>query len=282
VLYAIGSINAAIADFKVADNLKCGDESVVLNLGMCYFALGKFASACRYFQQVLTINEDSIAWYYIQVLKFYSSNLNKSAFQFSADQDINPKIKEGLCKKLLWRTFVTSIEHRSSETFSLDSCSTISDLQPLEFEVRSYLTMLLRRSMTFSHWIQLDTPGFVRNERQHRQFGLAVCQMIDALKSARLEPGYQVRDSFSSKKNLDLSFTCRIEFHKFSWRDFFDIAVRWRQLSEPNDPVWWIDGMTLESFCDGFGLQTPMVSGQLKCIRYHSYFEKVPNEIKIK
>lgn len=30
----------------------------------------------------------------------------------------------------------------------------------------------------------------------------------------------------------------------------------------------------LQSFADGFGLQTPLVNGQLKVIRYYSYFER--------
>lgn len=52
--------------------------------------------------------------------------------------------------------------------------------------------------------------------------------------------------------------------HAFAWRDAFDVVVRWRQLSEPNDPVWWIDRLSPEAFKDGFGLQTPLVNGQLK------------------
>ena len=27
--------------------------------------------------------------------------------------------------------------------------------------------------------------------------------------------------------------------HEFGWRDFMDIGVKWRQISEPNDPVFW-------------------------------------------
>jgi hypothetical protein len=36
------------------------------------------------------------------------------------------------------------------------------------------------------------------------------------------------------------------QVHPLGWRDVFDIAVRWRQLSEPNDPVWWIDQLVPE------------------------------------
>ena len=36
-----------------------------------------------------------------------------------------------------------------------------------------------------------------------------------------------------------------------SYRDILDIAVQWRQVSEPNDPVWWIDLLTEASFQEG-------------------------------
>ena len=60
--------------------------------------------------------------------------------------------------------------------------------------------------------------------------------------------------------------------HKFGWRDLYgtfhlfflfllsscfrrtnfssDIAVKWRQYSEPNDPVWWVDLLSPEQFTE--------------------------------
>jgi hypothetical protein len=60
-----------------------------------------------------------------------------------------------------------------------------------------------------------------------------------------------------------------------------DIAVRWRQVSEPNDPVWWIDLLTKESFSNGFGLQTPLVTGHCHVPRYYPYFKQCFNKMKI-
>jgi hypothetical protein len=56
-----------------------------------------------------------------------------------------------------------------------------------------------------------------------------------------------------------------------SYRAAMRVAVTWRQLSEPNDPVWWVDGLPREAFAEGFGLQTPMLSGQLRVVRYFPY-----------
>ena len=50
--------------------------------------------------------------------------------------------------------------------------------------------------------------------------------------------------------------------------------------SEPNDPVFWIDYMTKKAFEEGFGLQTPMITGQLHVPRYYPYFKKAFNAIK--
>ena len=38
--------------------------------------------------------------------------------------------------------------------------------------------------------------------------------------------------------------------HALGWRDAFDVAIKWRQLSEPNDPVLWIDRLAPEAFAE--------------------------------
>lgn len=52
------------------------------------------------------------------------------------------------------------------------------------------------------------------------------------------------------------------------WRDVYSMAVRWRQLSEPCDPVVWVDLLTAKEFEAGFGSHTPMQLGQTKVVRY--------------
>jgi hypothetical protein len=64
--------------------------------------------------------------------------------------------------------------------------------------------------------------------------------------------------SSSSSSGGSKGLTCKrvVEAqHEFNWRDFFDIAVRWRQASELGDPVWWIDRLPDTAFEEGFGLQ---------------------------
>jgi hypothetical protein len=98
--------------------------------------------------------------------------------------------------------------------------------------------------------LQLNTPGFLANARQHRMGGLAA-----------LEAAQAIRDFWDGKCEL-------------TWRAMFDIIVQWRQLSEANDPVWWVDQLPEDLFFEGFGLQTPMITGQLKVPKYYSYFPR--------
>ena len=63
--------------------------------------------------------------------------------------------------------------------------------------------------------------------------------------------------------------------HSFGWRDFYDIAVKWRQLGEPFDTVFWIDCTAAqEDKHDKVGLQTFIHHGVGKNIRYYPYFDK--------
>lgn len=130
---------------------------------------------------------------------------------------------------------------------------------------------VLRASSPIGPGIQLRCPGFLANSRQHRMFGLAsleLAQLVrkhwDNIKAG--SAGAMVPDAGSStwQPRSRVPAGARAGQHPVGYRDLFDVAVRWRQLSEPNDPVWWIDRLTPSAFREGFGLQTPMVNGQLK------------------
>jgi hypothetical protein len=175
-----------------------------------------------------------------------------------------------------------------------------------------------------STWVHLDSPGFLPQRRQHRQFGLAVLHMAQALLEhaaalVRGDAGLAVSDAASSKrgyygwipiekknkdkdkekekdkdkdknkekekdkdkdkdqdkdknKDKDKDKDKEGSFHKFGWRDLFDIAVRWRQITEPMDTVFWIDRLALKtSFEDRVGLSTFINSGHKKVLRYYPY-----------
>lgn len=144
---------------------------------------------------------------------------------------------------------------------------------------------VLRAAAPIGPGIQLRCPGFLSNSRQHHMFGLAsleLAQLVrrhwDSVKAGGT--GAMVPDAGSSRSVAGKlpAGGGGVGGHPVGYRDLFDVAVRWRQLSEPNDPVWWIDRLTPGAFKEGFGLQTPMVNGQLKVrfIYWHQFSVHVP------
>ena len=105
---------------------------------------------------------------------------------------------------------------------------------------------------SYGSFVQLRSVGFLSNVRQHRQFGLAVLETSQFM-----------------TRNPDAG-----------WRECFNVLVKWRQISEPNDPVWWIDKLGRKPFEEGFGLQTPLVAGELKVFRYYPYYEIAFRQLK--
>ena len=101
------------------------------------------------------------------------------------------------------------------------------------------MTRLLSTAYTIGARLQYDCPGFLRNPRHLRGFGLAILHIAQLLRPHWHAPQYVAHGS--SRVN---AATRRL----ISWRDVFDIAVTWRQFSEPNDPVWWVDALSPEQF----------------------------------
>jgi len=60
-----------------------------------------------------------------------------------------------------------------------------------------------------------------------------------------------------------------------SWRDMFDVAVKWRRIFDPEQPVFWLDAMPEKSVKTGFNFRMNLLRGQLKSVRYSDYFEKI-------
>jgi hypothetical protein len=60
--------------------------------------------------------------------------------------------------------------------------------------------------------------------------------------------------------------------HVFSYRDFLEIAVKWRQLAEPFDIVFWLDLFPPDAKLEHLALSTSLFSGLKRNARYYSYF----------
>ena len=126
-----------------------------------------------------------------------------------------------------------------------------------EIKPSNEVLQIVEAAKIFGPQIQLDCAGYMANKRQWMMCGLAVIDVAQQLKSY-----WQYR---KTQEGSPVEFT---------WRKFYDIIVKWRQYSEPNDPVVWVDMLTPEQFNEGFGSHTPMVTGQTDVVRYFPMFQK--------
>ena len=241
--YASGRPLECIADSKRYISFDPKDIESLTLLGLSHHSLGDYHTALEFYNRVLEIDEGNYVWYLRQTALFYGRNLDSDFRVISPDSHVDSAIKDGLSKRSDWRVTMVGYQEASHRTLErVESCSHC----PIS-------SSTISTADDISIVMQLQCHGFLSNVRQRRMFGMASLECADIL-----------RKSASS----------------LNWRTLYDLAVRWRQVSEPNDCVYWIDGFPDTAFNEGFGLTTPIQNGELKTFRYYCYFEKCLSVVK--
>ena len=173
--------------------------------GVCYQSLGQFRSAVSQFSRALLLDQTSCCWYQREVALFIWSRLDKSLKTFNLDSEVDPRIKDGWCKRASWRHILPSASSNSSfppneRYVPLTQPKQVSDFDenspnppdqhtnstPLPGEKPQLLpsqspTLFLPRppsskqeaiekllhfTAPYGEWLQLRCPGFLPNIRQ--------------------------------------------------------------------------------------------------------------------
>eukprot|EP01104_Vermistella_antarctica_P011610 TRINITY_DN3259_c0_g1_i1.p1 TRINITY_DN3259_c0_g1~~TRINITY_DN3259_c0_g1_i1.p1 ORF type:complete len:828 (-),score=152.43 TRINITY_DN3259_c0_g1_i1:364-2847(-) len=257
--FGVGEHTKALGDFRKALQINPTFIECKHMLGIASHGVGLFKDAVHNYDFCVSKKEDHITWYNREIALYVHRNLDKPVRRLNMDNDLDPFFKEAWCKRLH-----PAILHGYTRQPRLDP--SIPDVDVTCTTPKSKdAERLIRAAGPLGSKLQLDSPGYLANKRQHRMCGLAVLEIAQTLQTLWREKGSnQTVDNGSRERHR----------HKFGWRDMFDIAIRWRQYSEPNDPVWWVDLLSPEQFREGFGSHTPMVTGQTKVVRYYPMFER--------
>ena len=257
--YLLGNANKSIENYNqiIHHDVIHNNDPNVETMYMCaiaYQSIGKFNNAIGLFNKILQTNPKHYAYYQREICYYLNRRLDESINKIQMDVDIMPHLKEVIAKRSPFEEFEKVISKYTHQI----PCNNISDISDQEMTLMgnqlqsngliSYIDKLGKK-------IQYNSPGFLPNKRQHRMAGLAILDAVNTWKQ-------NITDLKNKVPNVK----------PLTWRKYMDIIVRWRQISEPNDPVWWIDLLTRESYEIGFGLQTPLWGGQLKIPRYYPYF----------
>ncbi|XP_062497883.1 tetratricopeptide repeat protein 13 isoform X7 [Pezoporus occidentalis] len=266
MLYHHGSLDEAIKNFKRCLQLEPYNEVCQYMKGLSHVAMGQFYEGIKAQTKVM-LNDPlpgqkaSPEYLKVKYLREYSrylhAHLDTPLSEYNTDIDLPGNFKDHWAKSL---------------PFLIENYEEQPGLQPHIKDVlfqnfESYKPDVQELICVADHlgsMMQYETPGFLPNKRIHRAMGLATLEVMQAVQ--RTWANSKVR--MNGKTRL------------MQWRDMFDIAVKWRRIADPDQPVLWLDQMPARSLSRGFNNHINLIRGQVINMRYLEYFEKILHFIK--
>ena len=257
--HVVGAHVGAIEDLRVAVRLNRGFSEARALLAMSHAALGHFTHAAKQFAELMAHDPQHWGYHQWTVVVALRDHLDRPREAFPLDALVTADTKLGTCKQL-----PPPPDQKHPPAASADAAA--ADLGPAaEPCPAGDASTLLRAALPFGERMQVRHPGFVRNARLQRQAGLAVLDVAQRVRALLLASKGGRADTAGAA---------------LGWRAAYDVAVRWRQLGEPNDNVWWIDGLPRRDFLEGFGSHTPILKAQHETVRYYSQYGRVFDAMK--
>ncbi|KAJ0980264.1 hypothetical protein J5N97_008519 [Dioscorea zingiberensis] len=301
--HGMGQHRSAIKDLSVGLSIESSNIECLYLRASCYHAIGEYGDAIKDYDMVLNLELDSMDKFVLQCLAFYQKEIalytaSKSSSEFcwfDIDRDVDPIFKEYWCKRLHPKYVCERVFRQPPLKESLKK----GRLKKQDHTVTKQKTTLLRAADLIGQKIQYNCPGFLPNKRQYRMAGLAAIEIAQkvartwrsirnmnkngkkAWRRERISMASQNRGgsccSTSSSSDTSTSYGFNEERpasgRYMSWHDIYAISVKWRQISEPCDPVVWVNKLS-EEFNSGFGSHTPMLLGQAKVVRYYPNYQR--------
>ncbi|XP_068837970.1 tetratricopeptide repeat protein 13 isoform X9 [Capricornis sumatraensis] len=266
MLYHHGSLHEALKNFKRCLQLEPYNEVCQYMKGLSHVAMGQFYEGIKAQTKVM-LNDPlpgqkaSPEYLKVKYLREYSrylhAHLDTPLTEYNIDVDLPGSFKDHWAKNL---------------PFLIEDYEEQPGLQPhikdvLHQNFESYkpeVQELICVADRLGSLMQYETPGFLPNKRIHRAMGLAALEVMQAVQRTWMNSKVRM----NGKTRL------------MQWRDMFDIAVKWRRIADPDQPVLWLDQMPARSLSRGFNNHINLIRGQVINMRYLEYFEKILHFIK--
>uniref|UniRef100_A0A8C0B0H2 Tetratricopeptide repeat domain 13 n=1 Tax=Buteo japonicus TaxID=224669 RepID=A0A8C0B0H2_9AVES len=266
MLYHHGSLDEALKNFKRCLQLEPYNEVCQYMKGLSHVAMGQFYEGIKAQTKVM-LNDPlpgqkaSPEYLKVKYLREYSrylhAHLDTPLTEYNIDIDLPGNFKDHWAKNLPF--LIENYEEQPGLQ------PHIKDVLFQNFETyKPDVQELICVADHLGSMMQYETPGFLPNKRIHRAMGLATLEVMQAVQ--RTWANSKVR--MNGKTRL------------MQWRDMFDIAVKWRRIADPDQPVLWLDQMPARSLSRGFNNHINLIRGQVINMRYLEYFEKILHFIK--
>ncbi|XP_063299169.1 tetratricopeptide repeat protein 13 isoform X2 [Pelobates fuscus] len=266
MLYHHGSLHEALTNFKRCLQLEPYNEVCQYMKGLSHVSMGHFYEGIKAQTKVM-LNDPlpgqkaSQEYLKVKYLREYSrylhAHLDTPVTEYNIDVDLPGNFKDHWAKNLPF--LIEDYEEQPGLQ------PHIKDVLPQNFEsYKPEIQELVCVADRLGFLMQYETSGFLPNKRIHRAMGLAALEVMQS-----------VQKTWTNSK-VRINGKTRL----MQWRDMFDIAVKWRRISDPDQPVLWLDQMPAQSLIRGFNNHINLIRGQVINMRYLEYFEKILRFIK--
>ncbi|XP_043551349.1 tetratricopeptide repeat protein 13 isoform X3 [Chiloscyllium plagiosum] len=246
MLYHHGSVQDALTDFKGCLQLEPYNEVCQYMRGLGHVAMGQFYEGIKAQTKVM-LNDPlpgqkaSPEFLKVKYLREYSrylhAHLDLPVTEYNIDIDLPGNFKDHWAKNLPF--LIEDYEEQPGLQ------PHIKDVLPQNFESYNVeVQELICAADRLGSLMQYDTPGFLPNKRIHRAMGLATLEIMQVVQRAW------------SNSKIRVSGKTRL----MQWKDMFDIAVKWRRIADPDQPVLWLDQMPAQSLSRGFNNHINLIS----------------------
>ncbi|XP_073194128.1 tetratricopeptide repeat protein 13 isoform X5 [Lepidochelys kempii] len=246
MLYHHGSLDEALKNFKRCLQLEPYNEVCQYMKGLSHVAMGQFYEGIKAQTKVM-LNDPlpgqkaSPEYLKVKYLREYSrylhAHLDTPLTEYNVDTDLPGNFKDHWAKNLPF--LIEDYEEQPGLQPHIKDVL-FQNFESYKPEVQELVCVADR----LGSLMQYETPGFLPNKRMHRAMGLAALEVMQAVQ--RTWANSKVR--MNGKTRL------------MQWRDMFDIAVKWRRIADPDQPVLWLDQMPARSLSRGFNNHINLIS----------------------
>ncbi|XP_050404456.1 tetratricopeptide repeat protein 13 isoform X2 [Patella vulgata] len=257
MLYSNGQPKQALQEFTKCIELAENNINCQYMQSLSYMAVGQFYQGVKASAKVLIKNTTPIkmspefmkAHYLKEYGRYIHSKLDSPLKYFTPEKDFDSEFREQWVKILPFKFKTTYKEQPGLQP-------EISDVK--EHTLTDYsedVRKLICQAEKLGSITQVKADGFTPNRRLNLAMGIATIHIAQYLET-------KWKNFKNSKERL-------------SWKELYRIAVQYRRLVDPEQPVFWVDTLPEHNTPDGIRSDVNFVRGSVVNLRVMQYFDLV-------
>ncbi|KAL3874145.1 hypothetical protein ACJMK2_037196 [Sinanodonta woodiana] len=267
LMYYSGNPQEAFQDFQTCidgneRNVECEYMKALSSVSMGNFYEG-VKTATKIMVQVrssaiMTASPEFLKAHYLrEYARYLHSNLEKPLEELKLDIDLSEEFRDHWAKMLPFEFKNPYREQSGLQPHILD----ISKLTLTDYSRPVY--NLICKAHKVGLLMQVNTDGYTANRRLNLAMGLSAIHIAQLYESRW--KGLRQNKPFDKTLN---------------WKDMFEIAVQYRRMVDPEQPVLWLDLMPDHNTNDGYKTEINFMRGPVQNIKTIPYFDLVFKMVK--